>query len=219
MNYVDDDLIAAAHAPRKRLRHNLPTLAAACLVVAIIAAFPSMRSVVGGMDKAEDAPGNAMPAETDNPNFLIPSQNAPEESPDPYRELVFGGTAIRMTGWTDTTVSFVMKKTDLTPVYAAFLQNSGAVLGTSEPDFRDNGTIIRQYVVRVYVDGGPLQYHLPEAPGEYEVVVDFSSIRRMDYVMGEGVMLYAYTGEGGRRTDEWIMFYDPYERDTETESE
>lgn len=222
MSYVDDDMIIAAHAPHKKLRHRIPALAAACLAVAIIAAFPYVRSVADGHIKNEGAaplPGDAgfmSPDETERPPFHFGNQEDPSPEPDPFRVCTFGGTTIQLTNWTETTVTFTLKKADSTPVYVAFLQNSGAALGCSEPDFRDNGTVIRPYVVRVYVNGGELQYTLPEKPGEYEVLIDYSSIRRMPYVMKEGVMLYAYVGEKGAPVDEWLPFDASHKTDTET---
>ncbi len=220
MNEIDDEMIERAHAPRRRWVRVLPSLAAACLVVAVIIGFPYLREAVQDNYKASaDAPaGGVSNAESTRPPFSLGPQEISQQN-KLNTPVKLGGTTVCMTAYTENTATFTIQKTDSTPIYAAFLQNNADILGTTERDFRDNGVIIRQYVVRVYVDGGELQYTLPEAPGEYEVVIDFSSIRRMDYVMWSGVVFYAYIGEDGAPVDEYIYFMGENETSAETDRE
>ena len=56
---------------------------------------------------------------------------------------------------------------------------------------------------RLYVNGAEQPvYRFPTAPGTYEVVIDFTSIRNGTYPMREYVGLYAYIGKDGEMVTE-----------------
>ncbi len=202
MNYVDDDIIVAAHAPNKKRRRIIKPLIAACLCVVLVVSFPYLRANINlTKDGAED-----MPIEPNNGGddpWADFTWNCPAEY-SPYEPQTLGGTTIRLTEWTDTTVTFIIQKTDSVPIYAAFLQSyTDDVLGCTEPNFRDGRVYVRPYAVRVYVDGGEMQYDLPVEPGKYEVTLDFSVIWRMNLMMRGGVAFYSYIGVGGRPVNKW----------------
>ncbi len=208
MNFVDDDLIAAAHAPRKKMRHYAPALIAACLCVVIVATFPMVRAFVGDMDKSNDAlppgdaggPNNQVPAE----NWYI--QNAPEmPNPSLGDTAPIGMTDLTLLALTDTTATFRMVKRDSQPLWVAIRQYAGGLLASTEPDFTDNGTILRPRQIRVSVDGvDQPAATLPVPEGTYTVKLDFSSLRNSDYRMEDTLIFYRYTDESG--TVEHIRF-------------
>ena len=86
-----------------------------------------------------------------------------------------------------------MVKTNDAPVYAMLYDRLGGALASTEPNYKDNGVLIRPNTLRLYVNGAEQPvYHLPTAPGTYEVVIDFTSIRNGTYPMQEIVGMYAY---------------------------
>ncbi len=198
-NFADDELIAAAHKPNKRWRRVLPAMIAACLAISFMAAYPTLRNTIQVSVEADNSNSSVMPGETasteeggffDRFTSIKPEMSPPELG----HSATLDGTNFTMTGLTETTATFTVVKTDNEPIYAAFFQQYGGVLGTTEPNFRDNGTIIRPYTVKLTVDGADdVCYEFPSAAGTYEVVIDFSSLRKSDYLMSETVTFYKYS--------------------------
>ncbi len=223
MNFIDDDLIVAAHAPRRRLRRLVPWLTAACLVVVLMAAYPTLRSVIN-VSQENDAAGEAMPPPSDGLGDPDHSDNAlgkphPSDIHTLGTPIVLGGTTLTMTDVTETTATVTIVKTDNEPLYAAFYQYAGGVMGTTEPNYRDNGVIIRPYTVKLTVDRAEeVSYEIPSAAGTYEIVIDFSSLRRGTYRMEEFIAFYAYIGEDGDASIKRISLKVPEESISETES-
>ncbi len=224
MSHVDDELIAAAHAPRKKLRHYMPTLIAACLCVVIVAAFPFLRTVINmEKDAGNDAPA---PSETAEGNDAGVLDGWPTGSEDPSLPppalgdtITVGGTRITLADYTDTTATLRIVKTDDTPLYMAMRQRGGGILASTEPGFRDNGTILRPAQIKLFVNGATEWVDdLPHGPGEYHVLVDYSTVTRTDYVVDRFLILYSYTGEENTVVAQDLHFRGkPADTDAETE--
>ncbi|MBE6652142.1 MAG: hypothetical protein E7610_01850 [Ruminococcaceae bacterium] len=208
MNYVDDDLILAAHSPRKAIRRILPTLVAACCILALIISFPYLRAVIntnsdlinpGNKDDAADAtPGK--------PDEEIP--NTPKNIP-----VALGETTLTLTDTTETTATLTLVKKDNTPVYAILYDRRHSALASTEPNYKDNGVLIRPNTIRLYVNGEDQPtYKLPTAPGTYEIVVDFTSIRNGPYPMQECLGFYAHIGKDDKAVS--ILFSLEVEKET-----
>ncbi len=192
MSHIDDDMILAAHAPRKMVRRVIPVLAAACFIVALVVSFPYLRTVINT-----------------NSDLFGPSDEAvkndaviekPEELPYTGQDhaVTLGGTTLTLTNTTATTATFTVVKTDDIPVYAMLYDRLGNALASTEPDYKDNGVTIRPNTLRLYVNSAEQPvYRFPTAPGTYEVTVDFTSIRNGTYPMQESIGIYAYIGEDG----------------------
>ncbi len=223
MNYIDDDLIVAAHAPRRKLRRLVPWLTAACLVIVLVAVYPTLRSVINVTMENEVA-GDAMPPAADEFGGMNDNQNSadkPEQS-DIHSlgtPVTLGGTTLTMTDVTETTATFTVVKTDNEPLYVAFYQYAGGIMGTTEPNYRDNGVIIRPYTVKLTVNRAEtITYDIPTAAGTYEILVDFSSLRRGSYRMEEFIAFYAYIGKDGAAVTERLSLAVPATDVTETSS-
>ncbi len=187
MCHIDDDLILAAHAPRKKLRRIIPAALVACLCLVVIFAFPTLRELVN-LEGAGDA---VQPSET--------GPLAPIETADLGNAVLvpdtLGGSTVTVTAVTETTVTFTLVKTDSEPLYIALRGRRGDTLASTEEGFRDNGVLIRPYTLKLTVDGAAATtYHLPTAPGSYTVTLDFSSIRNSPYPMNDSLLFYAYIG-------------------------
>lgn len=190
MGHIDDDMLLSAHGPRKKVRRVLPVLAAACLIAVLAVSFPYLRTVINtnsdvlspGMD---GAPDNAEPDKPSGPLYSEQGQS-----------VTLGGTTLTLTDTTETTATFTVVKTDGTPVYALLYDRRDGVLASTEPNYKDNGVLIRPNTMRLYVNGetAPV-YQIPAAEGTYEITVDFESIRNGQYPMRECIGLYAYIGE------------------------
>lgn len=192
MNHLDDKMVLSAHGPRKKARRAIPVVIVACLVVALIVAFPYLRRVINTN------------SDILNPNDDGVIDDASPIKPEMYEytpqnmAVTLGGTTLTLTDTTDTTATFTVVKTDEVPVYALFYDRRGDVLASTEPDYKDNGVTIRPNTLKLYVNGQAASvYRFPTAPGAYEVVVDFSSVRNGPYPMRECIALYAYVGEDG----------------------
>ncbi len=191
MGCIDDDMILAAHAPRKKIRRVIPVAVAACLIAAFAVAFPTLREVIntnsdilasedGLLDNENDA---SVPKE----EVTFTAQQIP---------VTVGGSTLTLLHTTDTTATLRLEKTDDTPVYAMLYDRRGGVLATTEPGYKDNGVVIRPNTLRLYVNGAEQPvYQLPTAPGTYEITVDFTTIRNGTYPMQECMGVYAYIGE------------------------
>lgn len=197
MSHIDDDMILAAHAPRKRNRRAIPYAVAACLIVALILSFPYLRRVIN-VDTDLFGPGDN--ANKNEAGVIVP--DAYPSSPQ-NTAVTLGGTTMTLTATTETTATFTVVKTDDTPLYAMLYDRLERVLASTEPDFKDNGVTIRPHTIRLYVNGAEQPvYRFPTAPGTYEVVIDFTSIRNGTYPMREYVGLYAYIGKDGEMVTE-----------------
>lgn len=190
MSHIDDDMILAAHAPRKKMRRTIPYLIAACLVVVVAISFPYLRTVI---NTNTDLFGSSDEGIRDDA-----TNQAPEKYP--YNEqnipATLGGTTITLTATTETTATLTLVKTDDTPVYAMLYDRIGGALASTEPNYKDNGITIRPHTIRLYVNGAEQPvYRFPTAPGTYEIVVNFASIRNGTYPMQDILGLYAYIGE------------------------
>ncbi len=197
MNYLDDDLILAAHAPHKSRRRLLPLLAAACLIVVLVAVFPILREIIDTNSGLMDAipPGDAGNGPVDAEQENKP--NIPEEIL-PGMSVTLAGSTLTLTDFTDTTATLTLIKTDHTPLYAALYGLSDEVLASTEPDYRDNGVLIRPYTIRIYPVGSEqVSYEMPTAPGAYELVLDFHIVRNDPYPMQDILGIYAYSGPKG----------------------
>ncbi len=197
IGFADDDLILAAHAPHKKWRRAMPTLIAACLIVVIIAAFPFLRTVINVADRTENeavAPGDGDPFGNESVDINTDAENLP--IPGLGETATLGKTTLTMTALTETTTTFTVVKADNAPLYIAFRQYAGGVLGTTEPGFRDNGVIIRPYTIRLTIDSSDIiRYEFPYEAGTYTVTVDFSILRNGSYKMAESIIFYDYMTE------------------------
>ncbi len=190
MSHIDDDMILAARAPRKKMRRLIPYAVAACLIVVVALVFPYLRTVIN-VDNLF-APGDEVNRE--EAGALSPEAYPYAEQGTP---VTLGGTTITLTATTKTTATFTVVKTDDTPVYAMLYDLREGALASTEPDYKDKGIItIRPYTLHIYVNGAAQPvYTLPAAPGTYEIVVDFSIIRNGTYPMREYIGFYAYIGK------------------------
>jgi hypothetical protein len=189
MGHIDGDMIRSAHGPRKKVRRIIPVAVAACLIAAFAAVFPTLREVIDTHSpilNPEDGP-------VDVENIGKPEMNPCAEIGMP---VTLGGTTLTLTAVTDTTATFEMIKTDDTPVYALLYDLREGALASTEPDYKDNGVLIRPKTIRVFVNGAEQPvFQLPTAAGSYTVLVEFSSIRNGTYPMREYIGVYAYIGE------------------------
>ncbi len=206
LNGVDDRFIEAAHAPHKKLRHYTPALIAACLCVVIVATFPLLREMVNLDNKGNDMAIPNSPAENNTAadNWYL-GDPAPE-MPDPTLgdTVTLAGCEITLTDLTDTTATLTIVKADTQFLYAAIRQYAGGILASTEPDYRDDGTILRHHQIKVSVDGvhQPADT-LPIPYGNYTVELDFSSLRHGTYRMEDFLIFYTYAGDG---TVEYVRF-------------
>ncbi len=192
MGHLDDEMILSAHGQRKKIRRAIPVVIAACLVIALIAAFPYLRKVINTN------------SDILNPNDDGVIDDASPLKPETYeytpknQSVTLGGTTLTLTDTTNTTATFTVVKTDEVPIYALLYDRRGDVLASTEAGYKDNGVTIRPNTLMLYVNGEEQSvYRFPTAPGTYEVTVDFSSVRNGPYPMREYVGLYAYVGEDG----------------------
>ncbi len=214
MSHIDDDMILAARAPRKKMRRLIPYAVAACLIIVVALVFPYLRTVINvdsdlfGPDDAvnkEDV-GAMDPDESLNHS----AQNVP---------VTLGGTTLTLTATTKTTATFTVVKTDDTPIYAMLYDLREGALASTEPDYKDNGIVIRPNTIRLYVNGAEQPvYRFPTAPGTYEVVVDFAIIRNGTYPMREYIGFYAYIGKDEAPVTERFSL-EVIAKETETETE
>ena len=214
MSHIDDDMILAAHAPRKRVRQFIPYAVAACLIVVVALVFPYLRAVIN-VDSSFDR-GDAMNKE--EAGAMDPSESL--DSTSQNIPVSLGGTTVTLTDTTGTTATFTVVKTDDTPIYAMLYDLREGALASTEPDYKDNGIIIRPNTIRLYVNGAEQPvYRFPTAPGTYEIVVDFASIRNGTYPMREYMGLYAYIGKDGEPvTERFSLEVIPEETQAETET-
>ncbi len=191
MSYIDDDMVLAAHAPRKKIRRVIPVVAAACLIAAFAVAFPTLREVINTNSDIL-APEDGL---LDNENGVFDSK---EELTYIGQQLpvTMSGSTLTLLNTTETTATFRLEKTDDTPVYAMLYDRRGGVLASTEPGYKDNGVVIRPNTVRLYINGADQPvFQFPTAPGSYEITVDFTSIRNGTYPMRECIGLYTYIGD------------------------
>ncbi len=206
MNGIDDDLIAAAAAPRKKLRHYMPALVAACLCVITVAAFPVLRDVihVGGEASDNDASPPAMDAPVEDVEngenggsadmgALLGTFKPEQDAPGPGDTVTFACASVTMTTLSENTATLHIVKEDTTPLYIAFKQAYAGYLASTQPNFRDGEAILRPGQIKLYVDGATEPTDLlPSAAGEYTVLVDFSGLRNGTYLMENTLTLYTY---------------------------
>ncbi len=201
MNRVDDELIAAAWGPRKKLRHYIPALAAACLCLVIVVSFPYLRAMINlGGDKSADA--LPPPSDAGNQNNVWFDMGAllagkkPEFSPPTQGDTVeIGRSTVTMTALTEHTATLHMVKQDAMPLYIAFHQAYAGFIASTQPNFRDGDTILRPNQIKIYINGAtePTDM-LPTEVGEYTVIVDFTSLRNGTYRMEDTMTLYTFDG-------------------------
>ena len=190
MSHIDDDMILAAHAPRKKVRRLIPYLVAACLVVIVAVAFPYLRAII---NTNTDLFGPSDEGGRDDAAIQVPEKYPSYKQNIP---VTLEGTTITLTATTETTATFTVVKTNDTPIYAMLYDRLSGALASTEPNYKDNGVLIRPNTLRLYVNGAEQPvFHFPTAPGTYEVVVDFTSIRNGTYPMQEIIGLYAYPAE------------------------
>ena len=194
LSYVDDALILSAHGKAKKTRRLVPWAVAGCVVLALIAAFPYLRTVIntnlvlrGPNWREENVVGDAEQ----------PNKPAADAILSIGATASLGGSTLTVTEVTDTTLSLSLTKTDGTPLYAAFYDRMGDALGCTEPDYKVDGATIRPNLIRIYSeDGAEPVFTLPEEAGTYTVTVDFSRIRNGQYPMEDYVGFFIYDGEG-----------------------
>ena len=208
MNHLDDDMILAAHGPRKKLRRAIIPAVVLCFLAAFLAVFPYLREVIdtGG------PPDGGVIEENDG--------TKPEAYPfiPMNRPTALGRTTLTLTAVTDTTAAFTVVKTDDSPIYALLRDRLDGALASTEAGYKDNGVVIRPNTIRIYTDGAEQPaYTIPSAPGTYRVLVDFDTIRNGRYPMQEYVEIYAYVGEDGAPVA--LRFSLETEEDTGTETE
>ena len=214
IGYVDDELILAAHGPRKKLRRALPVVAVLLFCAAFAVAFPHLREVI-------DTNSDLLISEDESlPDGSIGVK--PEAGPlfEMNRPATLGGTTATLVEVTDTTATLEITKTDDLPVYAILFDRRGDALASTEPDYQNNGVVIRHGTLKLYVDGSEdYVYELPSAPGTYRVTVNFTSIRNGSYPMREQIGLYAYMGEEQMQTTVLFSLEIPEESESDSESE
>ncbi len=213
MNQVDDELIAAAHAPRKRLRHFAPALVAACLCVAIVVTFPYLRAMVN-IDSDKTGEASPLPGDGANDGNGLSAdmgaslnQSKPDETASPTLgdTVQIGKDTVTMTALTENTATLYVIKQSTTPLYVAFRQYAAGYLASTQPDFRDGSTILRPGQIKLYINGAsdPAD-SFPTTVGEYEIVVDFTSLRNSDYRMSETLILYSCAPDGEQVESHWF---------------
>ena len=208
MSHIDDDMILAAHAPRKKVRRTVPYLVAACLAVTVAVSFPYLREII-------DTDSDLFNPENEEINDA--GENIPTAYPSTAQDIpvTLGGTTLTLTDTTRSTATFTVVKTDDTPLYIMLYDRRDNTLATTEPNYKAGGVTIRPNRIRLYVNGAEQPvYHLPTAPGTYEVVVDFSSVRDGTYPMREYVGFYAYVGENKEAVTERFSLEVVAETDT-----
>ena len=190
MNHIDDDLIRTAHGPRKKLRRAIPVIIILCLAVVLAIAFPYLREIINTDSDVLNPEDESIREE--HPGLKPESDSHVELN----RPATLGGTTMTLVEVTDATATFEITKTDNTAVYAMLYGLRSDVLATTEPNFKDNGVVIRSNILRVYVnDSETYGFELPTAEGTYRITIDFTSIRNGTYPMQECIGLYAYMGE------------------------
>lgn len=191
MCYIDDDLIIAAHAPRKKVRRAVPWLAAACLVAVFLFFYPFLRDVIDtGSDLFAPNAGEAPPLEEPLPDGGKPDEEIPYL---PNVDYAVGEHTVRVSSCTETTVTFTVTLTGSEPLYVGFKDRMGGMMATTEPDYKDNGVTIRSEVLDLYIDGSTTAaYTLPADGGTYEVTLDYTWVRDSRYVMAENIYFYVY---------------------------
>ena len=193
LNHLDNDMILAAHAPRKKLRRIIPVVIAAVLVVALWVSYPYLRRVINTDSDLLNAPDETSPG-------MNNSQVKPVESPIKGTAIpvTLGGTTLTLLDVTETTATLEVVKTDDVPVYAMFYDRLESALASTQADYTHNGVVIRPNTIKVTIEGSDqVLYTIPSAPGTYTVTLDFESIRNGKYPMREYVGLYAYIGKDG----------------------
>ncbi len=229
MNFVDDEYIASAHAGGKKLRHALPLMIAACLVVVLIAVFPTLQRLINvegsqdllsGLPPAPGSPNEIVGSgSTDMGHLLTQSKPDVSEPPPTIGDTVtLGENTVTMTAFTDTTATLRVIKRDATPLHVAFCQWGGGYLASTQPSFRDGNTILREGQIKVYVNGATEPTALlPTAPGEYEITVNFATLRNGSYVMQNTMIVYTCTGKEVTVKSQWFAI-DPALAGSEHES-
>ena len=109
MSHIDDDMILAAHAPRKKVRRVVPYLVAACLVVAVVVSFPYLRAVIN-VDTDLFGPG-------DEANKNDAGAMSPEAYPSTKQgtPVTLGGTTLTLIATTNTTATSQWSKPTAPP--------------------------------------------------------------------------------------------------------
>jgi hypothetical protein len=215
-SHIEDDMIEAAHAPRKKVRRVIPVVIAACLIAALWVAFPYLREVIDtNSDILNPEEGSA---EADSP------LSKPESSPIlelNTRIIMPNGTSLTLMDVTETTATFEMVSVPGSQVYAMLYDLRGGALATTEPGYKENGVLIRPNTIKVYVDGrDTLVYALPTGAGTYRITLDFASVRNGAYPMQDYIGIYAYDDETKKTA--MVLFFSlkvPEESETNTTGE
>jgi hypothetical protein len=193
MNYRDEDMVQSAHGPRKRLRRAVPWLISICLVAAVVWAFPYLRPLI---NTDLTLRGPTWNQNNGDGEAEVPNKPDPNTIRKQGETVTLGSHTGKLNRVTETAAVFTVTKTDSQPLYVMLYDRMGDALASTEPDYKEDGVIIRPHTIRLTVEGmeGVL-YEIPSAPGTYEITVDFTSIRNGTYPMEEYLGMYAYVGE------------------------
>lgn len=177
MGFLDDDFLIEAHpevigkphnhTARRKTFFQLGLVACLCILALCI---PKLPDIFGGMS---DMVGNGAAPEANHSPEKDPQAPAPRLGHRVQGEL----GSILFTDETDTTVTLQMTLTKeaTEPLYIYFYDYAG-VAATTEPNYKNNGTVIREGRLKVTVNGQPIEGSLPQAVGTYEILIDFSAL-------------------------------------------
>ena len=216
MSYVDHSLLLSAHEGKKKLRRLIPWLAAACVIAVLAVSFPFLREVINTDLKLR---GPGWNKDQVNPDREVADKPGQEDILKENIPGSVGGSTITVTEVTETTVTFVLVKTDDTPIYAAVYDRMGDALACTQPDYKVDGVIIRSNVLKLYVnDSTESQDEIPTQAGTYTIVLDFNRVRMSPYPMEDYVGFFSYTGKDGAPEAVYFSILTPQPEADTTES-
>lgn len=198
MESIPSSMLVAAHGEGKRFRKLIPWGIGIAAVVVVVLCYPYLREAIN-VDLSLRSP------DWQDPQLEATGEEEDQKKPLPPRyptalntPVKLGKTTLTATDVTDTTVTLTVVKEDDTPIYGMIYDGIKNALASTEKDYKVNGHVIKPYSLKLSVDGGETVYAFPTAPGTYEIVVSFASLRNSEtYEMLDLLGVYAYIGEEG----------------------
>ena len=202
MGFLDDDLIAEAHGEavgksldkvlHQRLMKNIGLVA--CIVL-IALCIPRLAQWSGMEVSGDMAPPQNEEVGNSKNDFEGVFDGAGDVlngntygDPEQFNGVgcVVQGTygSLSFVSMTDSTITLRMTLTQdaKTPIYIYFYDYAG-VNATTQPNYTNNGVVIRGGRLKVTVNGEAIDDSLPTTAGTYDIVVDFSSLLKDDIPM------------------------------------
>ena len=203
MGFLDDDLIAEAHGEavgksldvilRQKLMKNIGLVACIVLLTICIPRFAQLNYLEADGNTAtppqNEAVGNSkedFEGVWDGANDVLSGNTYGD--PEQFNGVgcVVQGTygSLSFVSMTDSTITLRMTLTQdaKTPIYIYFYDYAG-VNATTQPNYTNNGVVIRGGRLKVTVNGEAIDDSLPTTAGTYDIVVDFSSLLKDDIPM------------------------------------